>query len=125
MQSDADIFTLSMHRHHQKILDQSFWKSIKNDGINEPLLLEELRQEASLRAWVRQLDLEKHAPTNIPDKSELKAIQTEFDWKYGTDEWWHWAIWSTCTKCSKHGFAQCDECLSLVKFTDLYNDVSD
>ena len=109
----------SLHRHFQKLLDQSFWQSIRADGVDEPLLLNELRQEAALRAWVRQIDTRASPPSQIPDERALQSIMHDMDWKYGADEWWQWAIWSTCACCREYKTIQCRECTQLVKFTEL------
>lgn len=116
---EEDIEARSMHRYFQKLLDQSFWASVKRDNIDEPLLLDELRNEAALRAWVRQLDTRQQPPQLLPDEQALKGIGRDLDWKYGIDEWWDWAVWSTCPRCIQYEATECQECQELVKFTEL------
>lgn len=117
--SYASIDSSAMHRYFQKILDKKFWKDIPRDGTIEPLLMNELRQEAAMRAWVRRLNVEEDPPITLPDEVALQALGHDLDWNYGEDQWWKWAIWSTCAKCEHYETVQCDECRELVKFTEL------
>ena len=116
---EMDVQDQCLHRYHQTLLDESFWCSIHDYGVESPLLLDELRQEAALRAWVRQLDTREMPPASIPDEAALRYIGQELDWKYGADEWWEWAIWSTCSMCMEYEQTLCPECIQLVKFTGL------
>ena len=93
------------------------------DDACEPVLFDELRQEAALRAWVRQLDTRLQPPQQMPDEQALQCIGQDLDWKYGADEWWEWAIWSSCPRCRQYEETQCKECRQLVKFTELGNAV--
>uniref|UniRef100_A0A6C0C0F8 Uncharacterized protein n=1 Tax=viral metagenome TaxID=1070528 RepID=A0A6C0C0F8_9ZZZZ len=116
-----DTETFSMHRHLQMLLDRSFWCSIRMYDIDEPLLLDELRMEAALRVWVRQLDTKKNPPSCMPDDAALKCFGHDLDGKYGIDEWWEWPAWSTCQQCNHSEATLCSECQQLMKFTTLYN----
>ena len=120
---EEDPHARSLHRYYQKLLDQSFWCSAIMDDACEPVLFDELRQEAALRAWVRQLDTRLQPPQQMPDEQALQCIGQDLDWKYGADEWWEWAIWSSCPRCRQYEETQCKECRQLVKFTELGNAV--
>ena len=61
---------------------------------------QELREEAALRCWLRELDPSVGAAA-LPSSSALRAMADAYDWQYGEHAWWAWPVWSSCQHCAE------------------------
>ena len=75
----------------------------------------ELREEAALRCWLREIDTE-NCPLMLPSGAALRGMADAWDWLYGPYTWWSWPVWSSCRRCSKGAERLCEDCESYMRF---------
>ncbi len=106
----------AIHRSFQRLVDYSFWQALEDSWS---VLPSEVRLEAAFRTWLRELNVRGAPPRALPDESALVSLANSLDLTYGEDEWWQWAIWSSCARCREQEQAACTECAQLVSFCSL------
>ena len=83
---------------------------------------EDLRAESGLRAFIVDMNI-KNIPDNIPNRFSCLQTANHFDSIYGDDSWLSWPIYSTCEICKAYEFCNCQECLNLIEYLDIDDNI--
>ena len=95
----------SQERYFQYLAAQRFYEEASSDFTfyqEDPsdFTGDELREEAALRCWLRQLK-PRDCPTALPTSAALRAMADDYDHQYGEYAWWAWPVWSSCERCAE------------------------
>ena len=95
----------SQERYFQYLAAQRFYEEASGDFTfyqEDPsdFTEDELREEAALRCWLRQLK-PRDCPTTLPTSAALRAMADDYDYQYGEYAWWAWPVWSSCERCAE------------------------
>ena len=104
----------SQQRYLQYLAAQRFYEEASGDFTfyeEEPsdFTEKELREEAALRCWLRDIDLQYY-PAALPSSITLDALANFYDWQYGEYAWWTWPVWSSCEHCHNKEAPMCLDC---------------
>ena len=104
---------LPQQRYLQYLAAQRFYEEESGDFTEE-----ELREEATFRCWLREIDPQDYPA--LPSSTALRTMANSFDWEYGEYAWWSWPVWSTCEQCQlREAPLLCADCESYIRYCAL------
>ena len=109
----------SQERYFQYLAAKRFYEEASGDFTfyqEDPsdFTEDELREEAALRCWLRQLK-PNDCPLALPTSAMLRAMADDYDDWYGEFAWWAWPVWSSCEVCSE-SITLCACCESYLRY---------
>ena len=109
----------SQERYFQYLAAKRFYEEASGDFTfyqEDPsdFTEDELREEAALRCWLRQLK-PNECPLALPTSAMLRAMADDYDDWYGEFAWWAWPVWSSCELCSE-SITLCECCESYLRY---------
>ena len=107
------------HRHLQKILNETFCRIVNETHCEQYFSYDDLRKEAALRCFVRELDMHTPPPATLPDERVIDRLADDFDSLYGERQWWSWSTWTSCANCHSKFDTMCQECRTLSRFCSM------